>query len=697
MQLRSHGLSSITDRTGLLFGADYNPEQWPEESWPDDIRLMQEAGINLVTVGVFSWARLQPTEHTWDFGWLDRILDLLHQGNINVCLATPTASPPPWLGHRHPGTLPTDESGATLWYGSRNQFSPSSAEYRSAALKVTAALAARYGSHPAVAMWHVGNELGQISYDDETAAVFQDWLSRRYGSLADLNTAWGTTFWSQGYSGWDEILPPRSAPYLHNPTQLLDFRRFTSDALLSLFTAERDVIRSQSPLVPITTNLMGFFRGADYFSFAAEADFVGNNWYTDPAQPHTWELGALTHDLCRGLAGGNPWLLMESATSAVNWRPHNTAKDPGALRVDSYSALARGSDGICFFQFRQSAFGAERFHSAVVPLAGADTRVFREVAALGSGLQELRFLAGEPAPAPIAILFDWDSWWAAEAPDRPSDRLAVLDQLQAYHRQLLRRGLSAEVVHPGTDLDRFNLVLVPSLFLLRDEHAARLAGWVERGGSAVVGPFSGVADGNGHLRQGRFPSVLAGMLGASGEEWRPMAGPVGLDFGAAPAAGTPGSAPAGPELSESGPAGLAAASWSEDLRLDAPGATAVATFTEGALAGKPAVVRNSHGRGTAWYAGADLPDAALALLVGDALAAAGLASPVVGELPSDVELATRGTCHFLLNHSPEPRAVHLTEQSVDVLTGAAHGPHLVLEPYGALVLKATPAPTENGH
>ncbi len=205
----------------------------------------------------------------------------------------------------------------------------------------------------------------------------------------------------------------------------------------------------------------------------------------------------------------------------------------------------------------------------------------------------------------------------------------------------------------------------------------------------MVGPFSAVADGNGHLAPGRFPSVLAELLGVGGEEWRPLAGPVGLDFGAAPAAGTPGSAPADLAV-RIRPAGLAAASWSEDLRLDAPGATAVATFTEGALAGKPAVVRNSHGRGTAWYAGADLPDAALALLVGDALAAAGLASPVVGELPSDVELATRGTCHFLLNHSPEPRAVHLMEQSVDVLTGAAHGPHLVLAPYGALVLKEPP-------
>ncbi|MGF9650187.1 beta-galactosidase [Pseudarthrobacter oxydans] len=689
MHLRSHGLNSVTQQAGLLFGADYNPEQWPEESWPEDIRLMQQAGINLVTLGVFSWARLQPSEGRWDFGWLDRILALLNEGNINVCLATPTASPPPWLGHRFPSTLPTDASGTTLWYGSRNQFSPSSAVYRSAALQVTAALAERYGRHPAVVMWHVGNELGQVSYDDETAGAFRGWLLRRYGSLDNLNSAWGTTFWSQGYSSWEEILPPRTAPYLHNPTQVLDFKRFTSDSLLKLFTAERDIIRRHSPDVPVTTNLMGFFRGADYFSFAGETDLIGNNWYTDPAQPQTWELGALTHDLCRGLAAGRPWLLMESAASAVNWRPHNSAKEPGALRVDSLSAVARGSDGICFFQFRQSAFGAERFHSAVVPLAGKDTRVFREVSALGSELQDLRLLAGTPSPSHIAVLFDWDSWWAAESPDCPSDRLGVLDQLQAYYRPLLRRGLSVEVVHPATALDRFDLVLVPSLFLLTEEHAAALTGWVHGGGTAVVGPFSGLADSNGHLRQGRFPAVLADMLGVTGEEWRPLAGSVGLEFS------QPG--PLGAAANAGMPDNPEASVWSEDLRLHSSSAAVVATFASGPLAGKPAAVRNSHGQGTAWYIGCDLPAAALGNIVGAAVAEAGLTVPVAGELPDDVELATRGGHHFLLNHSPEPRTVRLKEQSVDVLTGDSHGPDIALEPYGALVLKNNFDHIENGN
>ena len=684
MHLPRHGLKTVTSQAGLLFGADYNPEQWPEDTWPNDIRLMQKAGINLVTLGVFSWARLQPSEGHWDFDWLDRIFALLADADIRICLATPTASPPPWLGHRYPGTLPTNPAGTTLWYGSRNQFSPSSAVYRRASLQVTAALAERYGGHPSLVLWHVGNELGQISYDDETADAFRTWLLRRYGSLTDLNTAWGTTFWSQGYSSWEEILPPRTAPYLHNPTQVLDFKRFTSDALLRLYTAERDAIRKYSPDVPVTTNLMGFFRGADYFSFAGETDLVGNNWYTDPAQPQSWELGALTHDLCRGLSGGRPWLLMESAVSAVNWRPHNAAKEPGALRTDSLSALARGADGICFFQFRQSAFGAERFHSAVVPLAGEDTRAYREVAGLGGELQMLRSLAGTAAQSAIAILFDWESWWAAESPDGPTDRIGVMDQLLAYYRPLLRRGLSVEVVHPGSPLARFDLVLVPSLFLLREEHAAQLESWVHAGGTAIVGPFTGVADAEGHLRQGRFPSVLADVLGVTGEEWRPVADAVGLDF--RDSEGNP----------EAGlPEGLDAAAWSEDLRLHGPEARARATFTSGALAGQPAVVRNTFGAGTAWYVGADLPPAALQHIVDAAVRDAGLVPPVPDLLPAGVELAIRGEWQFVLNHSNESRAVRLRHQSVDLLTGKAHGPDLVLEPHGALILKATPD-TTNG-
>lgn len=662
-------LAPLTAASGLLYGADYNPEQWPEDTWAEDVALMRGAGVNLVTVGVFSWARLEPSEGAWDFGWLDRVLALLHEGGIRVNLATPTASPPPWLGHRYPETLPVDASGRTLWYGSRNQFNPSSSKYRQAAAAVTQALASRYAGHPAVAMWHVGNELGQVSYDDETAAAFRRWLRTRYGSLEELNSAWGTAFWSQHYGSWEEILPPRLAPYIGNPGQDLDFRRFTSDELLDLFRAERDIIRRYDSRCPITTNLMGFFGGADYFSFTPETDVTANDWYTDPADPDSPLLGSLTADLCRGLAGGGSWLLMESATSAVNWREHNVPKDPGALRVDALSAVARGADGVCFFQFRQSAAGAERFHSAMVPLAGASTRVYRESAALGAELQALRALAGTPAPARVAFLFDWSSWWAAESPARPSTRLRVMDQMLAYYRPLHRLGLAVEVVPPTASLDRFDLVVAPNLFLLSAQGAKALEDYVRAGGALVVGPFSGAADETGRLATGRFPGLLRDLLGVGGEEWRPLQEPVPVSFG------DPGTGTA-----------AYAQNWSEDLEVTGPATGVLARFTSGPLAGKPAATTHRYGSGQAWYVGADLSSAGLSLVLEEALAASGLPIPVPAGLPDDVEAVSRGNLLFVLNHGGTEREVTLPAGGVDLLTGVRHGPVLLLPPRGAYVL-----------
>ncbi|POH57360.1 beta-galactosidase [Arthrobacter glacialis] len=659
------GLAPSMPSDGLLFGADYNPEQWPRESWPEDIRLMQEAGINLVTVGVFSWAQLEPAEGQWNFAWLDEVLDLLHAGGIRVSLATPTASPPPWLGKKYPRTLPTDAHGHTLWYGSRNQFNPSSTQYRAAAARITEQLAARYSDHPALAMWHVGNELGQISYDDETACAFRRWLMDRHTSLERVNAAWGTTFWSQQYSTWEEILPPRSAPYIGNPSQELDFKRFTSDQLISLYRAERDIITRHDTVHPVTTNMMGFFPGLDYFKLAKETDFVANDWYTDPGDRQSWQLGSLTHDLCRGLAGGTPWLLMESATSAVNWRPHNVAKDPGALRVDALSAVARGADGVCFFQFRQSAFGAERFHSAVVPLAGAETRVFREAAALGAEMAQLGALAGTTSQAKIAILFDWSSWWAAESAARPSSRLKVMDQLLAYYQPLLRHGLSVEVVHPDSALKRFDLVLLPNLFIVGQEQATALEHYVADGGHILVGPFSAVADEEAKLATGRFPKILSNVLGVSGEEWLPLAEPVPLVFTSPDA--------------DAGVPDTHATLWSEDLEVHGAHTRTLACFAGGRLAGQAAVTANPWGAGEAWYVGADLPAPALASLVISAVTAAGIEIPVPQGLPDDVEAVERAGKLFLLNHGP-------ATCSVDMPGNHGTTTSITLPPYGATVL-----------
>lgn len=666
METGKLGTHPLTEERGLLFGGDYNPEQWPEEVWRQDAELMRAAGVNLVTVGVFSWARLEPEPGRHDFGWLDRVLDLMGEHGIAVDLAIPTASPPPWLGHRWPETLPVDEDGHRLWYGSRNQFCPSSARYRERSQLITTALAERYAAHPALAMWHVGNEYGEVCHCDESAAAFRAWLRERYGELATLNESWGTTFWSQGYGDWAEVVPPRRAPYLINPTQRLDWRRFCSGELLGHFREQRDVLRAHTPDVPVTTNFMGFFNRVDYWSFAGEQDVVSNDCYPEPGNPRTPALTALTHDLMRGLGGGRPWVLMEQATSAVNWRPHNLPKPPGQFRLESLQAVARGADGLCYFQWRASRFGSERFHAAMVPHAGPDTRLHAAVREHGRELRRLASVAGTPVPARVAMVFDWESWWALEERGRPSDRLNATEQMLAYYVPFFERGVSVDVVPPSADLSAYALVVVPNLFLVGDRDAAALTAYAHGGGVLVVGPFSGVVDPNGHVRTGRFPVPLREVLGASGEEWLPVAAeqPVRCRW-------------------DDG-AGFAASTWTELLRAE--GAETVAEFTEGDLEGRPAVVRHRAGNGVAWYVGTMPEPAALGTLIGRALDDAGVTGPLP-ELPPDVEAVRRGEVLFLLNHGADTVRVPVPEPATDLLTGSPARGHVTLTPRAVAALR----------
>lgn len=358
-------------RGRILFGGDYNPEQWPEETWKDDVRLMKEAGVTSVTLGVFSWSKIEPRPGAREFGWLDRLMDLMHDHGIGVVLATPTSSPPPWMGRLHPETLPRDENGQTEWWGSRQHFSHSSAVYRRYAAALTEDLAARYGTHPALTMWHINNEYCTPDWGDEAATTFRRWLQDRYGTLDALNTAWGTAFWSQGYGSWDEILPPRRAHYMKNPTHVLDFKRFTSDMLLECYRTERDIVRRHTPHIPVTTNFMPFWSGQDAWRWAAEEDLVSIDIYPDPKDPLGGQYNAMIGDMTRSQAGGGPWMLMEQAAGPVNWRGVNHPKPYGLNRLWSLQAVAHGADAVCYFQWRQSRQGAEKFHSGMVGHAGS--------------------------------------------------------------------------------------------------------------------------------------------------------------------------------------------------------------------------------------------------------------------------------------------------------------------------------------
>jgi beta-galactosidase len=673
---RRGGFAAFTADHGIAFGGDYNPEQWPRKTWREDVALMRRAGVNLVTVGVFSWAAIEPSPGQREFDWLDEVLGLLHENGIAVDLATPSASPPPWLGILHPETLPVNRDGVRLVAGSRNQFSPASMVYREHALAIARDLGRRYAAHPAVRLWHVGNEYGEVDYGDEAAREFRLWLQRRYATIETLNEAWGTAVWSQRYESFDEILPPRATPYTVNPTHSLDFRRYSSDQLLVCFSEQRDALREAGATQPITTNFMGFFPHADYWTWADAVDVIADDEYPDPASPDAPADVALVQDLMRSLGRGRPWLLMEQAISAVSWRSHNLPRTPAEGRLNSLQAVARGADGVCFFQWRQARTGPERFHSALLPHAGTDSDAFRGTERLGADLARLRPVAGGRVEAQVGILFDWQSWWAGEEPARPSERLQTLEQFRRWYRVLWAHGVAADIVRPGADVSRYRVVLVPHSYVLEPDaaHAVRRA--AAAGARVVIGPFSGVADAQGHVLQGRSPVLLRDLIGASGEEWGALPDgttPLAIDEGWQ---GAPGRE-------------RTASVFAERLRPE--GADVLATFASGALVGLPALTRHPFGDGTAWYLGAVVDDVLLTAVLEDALSDAGVEGalgPVrPGHvLPAGLEAVRRGAALFLLNHGQGTAEVRLPSPMLDLLTDEEVDRVAVVPPAAAMVL-----------
>ena len=617
----------------LWYGGDYNPEQWPSEVWDEDVRLMRRAGVTVATVGVFSWARLEPREGEFEFGWLDEVLEKLHAGGIRVDLATATASPPPWLALAHPEMLPVTEDGVRLSVGSRQHYHPSSAAYRRFAARLVRKLAERYGSHPALEAWHVNNELAchvQRDFSDESAAAFRTWLAARYGSVEGLNEAWGTQFWSQQYGSFDEVMPPRAAPTFRNPGQLLDFDRFSSDAWLEVYRAERAILREVTPEVPVTTNFMGLFKGLDYWRHAVEVDFVTDDHYPDPADPAAPMIAAATRDLMRSLGDG-PWILMEQATSAVNWRARNAAKPDGMHRLLSLQSVARGADGIMQFQWRQSKAGAEKFHSAMLPHAGADSRIFRETVALGEELAGLADVVGTRQEARVAIVMDWDSWWALEQEAVPA-RLSFVRILLRWYAELWRRGVLVDFVRPEGDLARYAVVIAAGIQVLPVAAQENLAGFTRGGGRLVVGYQTGILDERLHVLPGGYlGGALRDVLGVRVEEFAPPAEP-SISGGSVPSLEIDGLA-----------AGLAE-EWGEIVWVD--GAEVRSRFVGGMLAGLPAITRNTSGSGAAWYV-ATAPTR-LDSVLEEVLAGSGV-EPAVPDLPTGVEAIRRGDRLFLLN------------------------------------------------
>ena len=669
----------------IWYGGDYNPDQWPEEVWDDDVRLMKKAGVNLVSVGIFSWAKIETSEGVYDFDWLDRIIDKLGEAGVAVDLASATASPPMWLTQAHPEVLWKDYRGDVCQPGARQHWRPTSPVFREYALKLCRAMAEHYKGNPYVVAWHVSNEYGchnRFDYSEDAEHAFQQWCEERYGTIDAVNDAWGTAFWAQRMNDFSEIVPPRfiGDGNFMNPGKLLDFKRFSSDALKAFYIAERDTLAEITPDLPLTTNFMVSASGSvlDYDDWGDEVDFVSNDHYFIPGEAHLDEL-AFSASLVDGIARKDPWFLMEHSTSAVNWREINYRKEPGQLVRDSLAHVAMGADAVCYFQWRQSKAGAEKFHSAMVPHAGEDSAVFRDVCELGADLNKLSdegILGSRLAKSRVAVVFDYESEWATEHTATPTQHVHHVDEPLAWFRALADQGVTADVVPVRGAWDDYEMVVLPSVYLLSEETTRRVRDYVVGGGRLVVTYYTGISDEKDHVWLGGYPGSIRDVVGVRVEEFMPM----GNDF-----TGVPDHL----DLSN----GAVAHDIADVIGSVDGTATVLATFKDDpwtGMDGVPAIVANTFGEGRSVYVGARLGREGLALSLPEILESLGMAEAGGNDgrvLHVEREGANGSRFVFSFNRTHETVRVPVEGEVVVSSFADVDGETASIKPNGVIVTK----------
>ena len=645
--------------TKIPYGGDYNPEQWSEDSWEEDMRLLKLAHIDIVTLNVFSWAMLQSDDDVYHFDKLDKIMELVKKHGMKVCLATSTGAHPAWMARKHPDILRVEANGMKRKFGSRHNSCPNSPTYQKYAVALAAKLADRYGKYDNLVAWHISNEYGGECYCENCEKKFRKWLKEKYGTIEEVNRVWDTAFWGHTFYDFEDIVAPNHlSEHWGNDRSTfqgisLDYRRFNSESILNAYRLEYDAVHAVTPDIPITTNLMGTYQPLDYQMWAKYMDFV--SWDNYPANDTPISGVAMRHDLMRGLKQGKPFALMEQTPSVTNWLPYNMLKRPGVMRLWSYQAVAHGADTVMFFQMKRSIGACEKYHGAVIDHAGHEnTRVFREVAELGAELDSLGAQTlGARSDAHAAIVFDWDNWWGISYSAGPSVYLDYCREVERYYKALFDLHIPVDMIGVEDDLSKYDLVIAPVLYMVKTGYDEKLRAYVKNGGRFLTTFFSGYVDEHDLVTVGGYPGKLRDILGIWVEEEDALPEDMHNCFH---------------YKGTTYPASMLC-----DL-LHTEGAEALASYEKDFYAGMPVLTKNAFGKGFGYYVAAQSNDEFYRMYLGEICREAGI-EPIM-DAPDGTEVTRRvndnGTFVFLLNHGEKAQVVAMPFAGTDLLSGKSY-------------------------
>lgn len=668
----------------LLHGGDYNPDQWLDcpEVLEEDIRLMKKAKINCVTLGIFSWVMLEPEDGRYETDWLENIINRLYENGIYTILATPTGAVPPWMAVKYEEVLQTDEYGNRSFPGNRHNFCPSAPKMREKMRKINSRLSRQLGQHPGVIGWHISNEYGGngnagACHCEYCQEAFRNWLKERYGTLDQLNKAWWTGFWSHTYTDWQQIHSPspRGEGMLHGLK--LDWKRFVSFQLLDFCREEIRAVRTYSKL-PVTTNMMGFFKPLDYFKWAEALDIISWDcypyWHSEQDEINIAVDAAATHSLMRSLKKA-PFLMMESTPSLVNWRPVNILKRPGMHELSSLQAVAHGSNSVQYFQWRKSRGSCEKFHGAVLDHKnGENTRVFRDVCRVGERLEKISDKVYNTCNrTAAAMIFDWENMWALEDAAAVKNHLDYHELFMTYYRPFWEMGIETDIIDMERALDDYPVIVAPLNYMYKKGYAEKVREYVRNGGIYVTTYWSGEVDDTDLCFLGEHP--LKDVLGIRTEE---------ID---APGEYWKNQVKYGEECYQV--KGLCALVHAEEAQV-------LAEYTDDFYRGFPALTKNSFGKGTAYYIASQNEQAFLKKLYQQILKQADISCGFQAVLPEGVTVSGRTaengkegeqTIWFLQNFNKETALVELSEKYHDAESGKELGKTVEMPPFSCMLLE----------